>query len=59
LAAGVAPKSIAPATAAAPTAPAAMRRAEESEYDMMVVPSYLVADTQNVKSKSLANHELI
>jgi hypothetical protein len=36
-----------------------MRRAEESEYDMMVAPSYLVTDTQNVKAQSLANHKLL
>src|SRR6202000_2060671 len=59
LAAGVAPKIIAPATAPAPIAPAAMRRAEASEYDMMVAPSYLVTDTQNVKSCSLDNHKLL
>jgi hypothetical protein len=54
----VAPKSIAPATAPAPSAPAAMRRAEESEYDILVAPSFLVTDTMNVKAQSLANAKL-
>jgi hypothetical protein len=56
----VAPKIIAPATAPAPIAPAAIRRAEASEYNMMVAPSYVVVtDTQNVNSQSLANYKLL
>jgi hypothetical protein len=43
LAAGVAPNSIAPATAPAPIAPTARRRAEDievdSEIDILVAPS--------------------
>ena len=35
---GMAPNSIAPATALAPAAPTARRRAEESEIDILVAP---------------------
>jgi hypothetical protein len=58
LAAGAAPKSIAPATAPAPIAPAAVRRAEESENNILLLLRRLVTDTQNTKCRSLANTKL-
>lgn len=50
LAAGAAPKNIAPATAPAPTALAAKRRAEESENDIRLLLRHLVTDTENAKA---------
>jgi hypothetical protein len=57
LAAGAAPKSIAPATAPAPIAPAAVRRAEESD-NILLLLRHLMTDTKNVKYHSLANAKL-
>lgn len=50
MAAGAAPKNIAPATAPAPTALAAKRRAEESENDIRLLLRHLVTDTENAKA---------
>ena len=41
---GMAPNSIAPATALAPTAPAAIRRAEDSEIDICLLLDRLGTD---------------
>jgi hypothetical protein len=54
---GVPPNSNAPATALAPTAPAATRPAEVNEIDILGF-SFLETDTNNPKSRSLANHKM-
>lgn len=55
LAAGAAPNRSAPATALAPTALAAKRRAEVIEYDISISFVIWGTDTRNTKCQSLAN----
>jgi hypothetical protein len=57
LADGVAPKSIAPATALAPIAPAARRRAEESVVVILDAP--FIGDITNAKIRFLAKAEIL
>jgi hypothetical protein len=53
---GLAPKSIAPATALAPIAPVARRRAEESVIVILGAP--FIGDTTNAKMRFLAKAKI-